>query len=174
MSDIIYDDSQLQQMFADLSLKERVKALKSACRRGGNKVKQRAIAAMTFRHDSSLTRGIRVLIFKNSVGFRVTIGSPKGQKKAARTTTTTDIATGKKTSKSSAKDRSYILRFFEASSESERHWRTGSKKSTGVLGRVPFMESAKETAQGEVNEQIQEEYRQNIIRISEKHGCKTN
>lgn len=167
-----YDDSQLQQMFAELTEKERARALRSAVLKGGNAVKRAAVGVLRSKiHSStSLERGVKVLAFKQKVGFRVTIGTPKGSRKPKRTTTTTDIKTGKKRTSKPAEDRSYILRIFEASSETERKHKSG--KSSGILKQIKFMEAGRDMANGQVNEEIQREFRLNIQRIAQKHGCK--
>lgn len=173
--DITYDDSQLRAMFEDLQPKHRVKALKSAVRRGGNMVKKAAVGVLRSKIHStpSLEKGIRVLTFKKSVGFRVTIGSVKG-KKMQRLMSITDAKTGKKITKNPSQDRSYILRIFEAFGGEERKHRTGKKSSTGIIQQVRFMEQAQAEAAGSVNEEIQKAFITNIQKIAAKNGAKCN
>lgn len=82
-NEIDYDDSNLVKMFEALSPARRVKALKSAFRSAGGKVKERAFANLQASLKSTrskesartLKKGIRVIVFKQKAGFRVTIGS---------------------------------------------------------------------------------------------------
>lgn len=75
-----YDDRKLRELFAEMDEKHRLKALKSAFRAEGNKV--RRIAAVNLRSKMRSSRKletcIRVVVSKKKPQFSVTV-SPKGR-----------------------------------------------------------------------------------------------
>jgi hypothetical protein len=75
-----YDDTQLQKLFADLEVKERVKALKGGFRREANQVRKTAINNLRssgINTDTDLEDGIRAVVFTRAAGFKVTIAPGK-------------------------------------------------------------------------------------------------
>lgn len=80
---ITYDDSNLWKLFEDLSEKRRKTALRSAFTQAATKVRKGAIENLKgsgIRVDRDLEKGIRRLVYKDTLGFRVTIGTTNGKK----------------------------------------------------------------------------------------------
>ena len=82
MSDIRYDDSNLQRLFSELAPKRRKQALKGAFRKAAKKVRSVAVQNLrsSMNSDRDLERGIRALIWKRKAGFRVTVGTKRAGK----------------------------------------------------------------------------------------------
>lgn len=82
MAQSTYDDSNLQQLFAELEPRRRAQALRSGFRREANQVRKTAVNNLRssgIRTDRDLESGIRAVVFKRTAGFRVTVGT-KGDK----------------------------------------------------------------------------------------------
>ena len=72
-----YDDHQLRELYAQMDEKQRSKAMKGAFRSTALVMKRAAVANVrTDLHSSKdLEKGVRALVFKQKLGFRVTVGT---------------------------------------------------------------------------------------------------
>lgn len=72
-------------MFADLDAKARLRALRGAFRKASGELRKQAIGNLRssgLRSNRDVERGIRSVVWKRSLGFRVTIGTKKYRNKA--------------------------------------------------------------------------------------------
>lgn len=74
---VTYDDSQLQQLFAQMDEKQRAKAMKGAFRSTANTFRRAAVSLLrsSIRSNREMEKGVRALVFKKKLGFRVTVGT---------------------------------------------------------------------------------------------------
>ena len=72
-----YDDTQLRQLFAEMDEKQRAKAMKGAFRSTANLLRRAAVANLRsdLHSGKDLEKGVRALVFKQKLGFRVTVGT---------------------------------------------------------------------------------------------------
>lgn len=80
MADFYYDDTRLQRLFEELSPKERQKALKGAFRRAASSLRKVAVANLRssgLQSNRDVEKGIRAVVWKKSLGFRITIGTKR-------------------------------------------------------------------------------------------------
>lgn len=80
MADFYYDDTRLRKLFEALSPKERQKALKGAFRKAANDLRKLAVQNLRtsgLRSNRDVEKGIRAVVWKRNLGFRVTIGTKR-------------------------------------------------------------------------------------------------
>lgn len=79
---LTYTDHNLEQFWEELGPKRRVQAMRGTMRKEANYVRKTAVGNLRssgLRTDADLERGVRQVVFKNTLGFRVTVGT-KGRK----------------------------------------------------------------------------------------------
>ena len=72
-----YNDSQLRELYAQMDEKQRSKAMKGAFRSTANLLKRSAISHLrgSIKSSREMEKGVRALVFKRKLGFRVTVGT---------------------------------------------------------------------------------------------------
>ena len=171
-----YDFSQLQQLFAELEPKRRKQALKGAFRKEANRVRKTAVNNLRtsgIRTSRGLEKGIRAVVFKRTAGFRITVGTKKAGKNGK----------GEKGYHTNRFGQRKPVLLWAESGTKERH--TKSKKgglrraarlreshSTGKMKRYAFMSKTLDDVRDSVTDDLHKEVAENIIRTSEKYGCK--
>lgn len=171
---VSYDDGNLQRLFAELEPKRRTQALKGGYRKLANDVRKKAVGNLRgsgIRTDKDLEKGIRAVVFKRKVGFRVTIGTKKagkngkgeaGMHKNRRglkkpVLIWAEMGTDQRTTKSSGGKRAARLR---------------ASHSTGSMPRYGFMEKTRNDVKGTVTADMQQMVAESIERVAKKYGCK--
>ncbi|MCM1022413.1 MAG: hypothetical protein NC403_09450 [Muribaculaceae bacterium] len=170
MSEIQYDDRELQRLFAELDERHRLRALKGAFRREANQVRKTAINNLrgSIRSDRDLERGIRAIVFKRKAGFRVTIGTKKAGKSGKEYGFHTNRRGLKKP----------VLIWAEAGTE-KRYTKTKTKifrrlrkgHYTGRMKRYGFMRQTLQQVRESVTEGLHNEIVNNITKVAKKYGC---
>lgn len=169
-STLTYDDANLQRLFAELEVSQRVKALKGAFRRQANSVRKTALNNLrrSIRTDKDLEKGVRAIVFKRAAGFRVTIGTTM-RKGAAQY--------------GFHKNRQGLLKpvllWAEGGTE-QRHTKsktrifTRSRKghATGRMKRYGFMKQTADQVRSTVTNDLHTEVANNVIKTAKKYGCK--
>ena len=86
MAEMIYDDDNLQRLFAELEPKQRLKALRGSFRKQANYVRKVAINNLrgSIHTTRDMEQGVRAIVFKKKAGFRVTVGTRKSRKQDGR------------------------------------------------------------------------------------------
>lgn len=172
-SNIEYDDSNLQKMFAELEPKRRMQAIKGGFRRLASKVRKRAVANLRqdLHSNRDLEKGVRALVYKRKAGFRVTVGTKKANKNGRG-------ERGMHTNRRGLKKPVLIW------AEDGTTWRktkgNGGKRaarlraahSTGMMCRYGFIERTREQEKGSVTDDMRRMVKESVIRISKKYGCK--
>ena len=170
--DISYDDANLQRLFAEMDPKQRLKALKGAFRREANQVRKTALNNLrgSIRTDKDLESGIRVIVFKKTAGFRVTIGT-------------------KRATRAGGKDYGYhknrqglkkpVLIWAEEGTEARQtksrtriFARSRKGHSTGKMKRYGFMRKTASDVRDSVTDHLRTEVINNVQKIADKYGCK--
>jgi len=167
MAQSTYDDSNLQQLFAELEPRRRAQALRGGFRREANQVRKTAVnnlRASGIKSSRDLEKGVRALVFKRTAGFRITVGT-KGE-------------AGLHTNRQGLKKP--ILLWAEMGTKDRRTKNGGGKRasrhraahSTGRMPRYGFMaqtlDSTRETVTNELHNMVIE----NVIKTAKKYGCK--
>lgn len=181
-----YDDSRLQQMFEELGEKERVKALKGGFRTEANLFRKAAVNNLraSLRSNPSLEKGVRALVFKRQLGFRVTVGTELKWNKDH---------TAYKSKKGfymnhRGEEKPVLIWAEDGTAErrtkgSRRFYRTkdGRRRSRfmyngayrGRMRRYAFLDKTRADMAGRVTEDLQNNIRKYVERIAQQHGCRT-
>lgn len=165
----VYDDSNLQRLFAEMEPKRRLQALKGGFRREAAKVRKTAVNNLRssgIKTSRDLERGIRAVVFKRSAGFRVTVGTKgnsgyhtnrQGLKKPILLWAEMGTAERRTKPKQGTRRRASRLR---------------SAHRTGQMKRYGFMAQTLGDVRDTVTNDLHEMVRENIVKVAQKYGCK--
>jgi len=173
-----YDDSQLMKMLEMLSPQERKKAIKAAFRKMGMKV--RDIARSNLRlsmpgANKNVEKGIRVVVYRNKLGFRVTVGTKKSRVNYKG-------ATGKALTEAKKKEREKIVPLWAEGGTENRvtatsgqrfgiRWKSrGRGHRTGRMKPYLFMEKTKGEALEQTGDTAEKEIIEQIFKVAVKYG----
>lgn len=172
-----YDDRNLQQLFAEMDVQQRLKAMKGAFRKEANRVRKIAVNNLRgsgFKTDATLEKGVRAVVFKRTAGFKVTI-APKRQAKKVQSADAKYWAHRHK----QQKEMGLLLVWAEEGTEMRRTktktrvWKRSRKgHSTGRIKRYGFMRKTRTQVKDTVTNSLHEEVRRTITKIAKKNGCK--
>lgn len=168
MAQSTYDDSNLQQLFAELEPKRRAQALRSGFRREANQVRKTAVNNLRssgIRSDRDLESGIRAVVFKRTAGFRITVGT-KGDKMGFHT--------------NRRGEKKPVLLWAEMGTKDRRTKNGGGKRasrhraahSTGRMPRYGFLAQTLENTRETVTDDIHRLVTESVIKTAKKYGCK--
>lgn len=168
-----YDDSNLRKLFKALDHKQRIKAMRGAFRREANKVRRAAISNLRstgIRTDLDLEKGVRAVVSKRDAGFRVTIGTKKGNRKTGRGER--GFHTNRRGLKKpvliwaeSGTDRRYTK------SKTRIFARSRKGHYTGRMKRYGFMSKTGSQVDGRVGDELREEIVKSINMTARRYGC---
>lgn len=161
---ISYDDSNLQQLFAEMDVKQRMKALKGGFRKAANDFKKAAINNLRQGIHSSkdLESGVRALVFKQKSGFRVTVGTKRGSKTSGKVY---GIHTNRKGLQKP------VLIWAENGTKS-RKTKGKSGHSTGRMRRYGFIAKTRDEMSATLENNLKDDLRNSIFKVAQKYGCK--
>ena len=188
-----YDDRKLQELFSEMDEKHRLKALKSAFRAEGNKVRKIAAGNLRTKMRSSrkLEACIRVVVSRRKPQFSVTVG-PQGRRSRGGGASRggvkgyytnrrglsvpvllwAELGTEPRYTRRTAGNRGGWLAGLDPVSGKRRR----SKSSKGAFrGRMPaygFMARTKVQAAPQVSDGLHEAVRAYTIKTAKKYGCK--
>ena len=162
------DDEKLIKLFQALDPKQRKKAIKGALTRAANLVRKEAQANLKsskINTSTGLPKGIRRLVYRDKLGFRVTVGTGKKGVRGAFHTNR------------QGKEKPVLLwaeggtkrRFTVTTSRIFRRKRRGHP--TGSMPRYGFMERTKQEITPKVDALLKNEINLNIQKIAKKYGC---
>lgn len=178
-SQLVYDDSRLQQLFAELDPRRRKQAIRGAIRKEATRVRKIAINNLRssgINSSKDLEKGIRQIVFKEkAVGFRLTVGTKKANKQGKGEAGFHTNRKGLKKpvliwAEDGTKDRktkgSGLMGFLGL--------RSGKRAShrTGKMRRYGFMSKTLGEVKGSVTSNIKTNVVESIHKISKKYGCK--
>lgn len=178
-----YDDSQLQKLFAELDEKERAKAMKGAFRASANVLKRAAIQNLrsSIRSDRDLEKGVRALVFKRRLGFRVNVGTVlKKSKDKTRYTTKKGFHLNRQGlekpvliwAEDGTKERR--LKGSRGTHKTKRGFRKRYLFNGAFRGRMPayqFMVKANQQTGPQMTQTMQENFRKSVEKTAKKYGC---
>lgn len=194
---LTYDDSELQKLFEEMSPKERKKLFRGTSGRTATMVRRTAVSNLrkTLNSNKALEKGIRKVVSKKSIGFRVTIGSKKmkgrnkGKRNGVRRYGKEKMTwTGfEQYTTSRGKDKPILIwaepgtkwRTVKAKNGGQRFMTAGGWKTTkahggryrGRMKRGDFMEKTLLQTKGKVTIIFQTEIEKGMQKIAKKHGC---
>lgn len=159
-ADVRYEDGNLQRLFAELEPRRRTQALKGGFRKAAGHVRKKAVGNLrqAIHTDKDLEKGVRAIVFRQTAGFRVTIGTKKagrGLKKPVLIWA--EEGTKTRTTKSGGGKRAARYR---------------AAHSTGSMPRYGFMAKTRDEVSGTVTEELRRDIADNVERIAKKYGCK--
>lgn len=176
-----YDDSRLQQLFAELEPKRRLQALKGGFRKEAAEVRKTAVNNLRksgIRSSKDLEKGIRSIVFRRKAGFRVTVGTKRANKNGKG-------EAGFHTNRWGLKKPILIWAELGAPIKKDKVRMTKSKQgtrrraarlrqahSTGRMPRYGFMARTLEDVRGRVTNDLHSMVIDNVERIAKKYGCK--
>lgn len=171
-SDLSYDDANLQRLFAEMDVKQRLKALKGAFRREANQVRKTALNNLrgSIRTDKDLESGVRAIVFKKTAGFRVTIGTKRANRAGGKDYGFHKNRHGLK--------KPILIWAEEGTAERQTKSRTRifarSRKghATGSMKRYGFMRQTASDVRDSVTDHLRNEVINNVQKIADKYGCK--
>lgn len=174
MAEIIYDDANLQRLFAELEPRRRTQGLRAGFRKTANLVRKKAIANLRdskLRVDKDMEKGVRAIVFKRQAGFRVTIGTKKAGKNGKG-------EAGMHTNRRGLKKP--VLIWAEQGTADRETKGNGGKRaarlrtahSTGRMPSYGFMARTRAEVKGTVTQDIHRMVVENVERIAKKYGCK--
>ena len=171
-SAITYDDANLQRLFAEMDVKQRMKSMKGAFRKEANRVKKAAINNLrgSIRTDKDMEKGVRALVFARTAGFKVTIASKKTTKKS-------NVEYGMHKNRQGLNKP--VLIWAEEGTKNRKtktatriFTRSRKGHATGRMKRYGFMQQTQAQVRDIVTENLKNELTNNVQKIAEKYGCK--
>ena len=172
---IDYDDSNLQQLFADLEPKRRLQAIKGGFRKEANRVRKTAINNLrsSIRTDKDLEKGVRAIVFKRKAGFRVTVGTKKaGKNGKGEAGFHTNRQGLKKPVLIWAEDGTQERRTKPKQGTRRRAARLRASHRTGRMKRYGFMAQTLNSVRDTVTANIHEMVTENVQKVAKTYGCK--
>jgi len=172
---IDYDDSNLQQLFADLEPKRRLQAIKGGFRKEANRVRKTAINNLrsSIRTNKDLEKGVRAIVFKRKAGFRVTVGTKKaGKNGKGEAGLHTNRQGLKKPVLIWAEDGTQERRTKPKQGTRRRAARLRASHRTGRMKRYGFMAQTLSSVRDTVTANIHEMVTENVQKVAKKYGCK--
>lgn len=163
--EIEYDDSNLQQLFAELEPKRRVQALRGGYRRMANRVRKVAIEHLrsSIRSDRDLEKGIRTIVFKKVVGFRLTVGTKFGKNGKGEA--------GFHNNRQGMKKPVLIWAEDGTDSRNTKHGRRAAH-FTGYMRAYGFMHATARETRGTITEEMRENLVKSITQTAKRYGGK--
>lgn len=160
-SDLYYDDSRLRQMFADLELKNRRKALRGAMQTAARKVRKVTVSLVKSEIQSKskgLQRSVRAIVYKRkALGFRITVGEDRRRNKGYHRN-----RYGKEKP---------ILRWADTGTASRKTYGRGRKPySTGTLKQYGFISRTRSSVAGSVETDMKNALIESTKKIAQKYG----
>jgi len=171
-SAITYDDNNLQRLFAEMDVKQRLQALKGAFRREANQVRKTALNNLrgSIRTDKDMESGVRAIVFKRTSGFRVTIGTKKATKSGGKDYGFHKNRQGLKKPILIWAEEGTAPR--QTKSKTKIYMSERKGHATGRMKRYGFMRQTLSDVRDSVTENLQNEVINNVQKIAEKYGCK--
>lgn len=170
---IDYDDTKLQQLFAELEPKRRLQAIKGGFRREANQVRKTAINNLRsgIKSNKDLEKGVRAIVFKRKAGFRVTVGTKQAGKNGKG-------EAGFHTNRQGLKKP--VLIWAEDGTNERKTKSNGGKRAnrrraahrTGRMRRYGFMRQTLNSVRDTVTANIHEMVIENVQKVAEKYGCR--
>lgn len=175
-TNIDYDDSNLHRLFAELEPKRRLQALRGGFRRVANQVRKTAINNLrsSIKSSKELEKGVRSIVYKRRAGFRITVGTKRGNK------TTGKGEAGFHTNRQGLK-KPVLIWAEDGTKERETKpkrgtfWRASRQRgqhSTGRMRRYGFLEQTLNSVRGTVTQDTRAMVAESIIKVAKKYGCK--
>ncbi len=164
------DVRQLWAMLEDLEPKRRAQALKGGLRMAARTVRRAAVRNMTSGspalkgRTSEVAKGVRAIIFRRSIGFRVTVGTKRF-----------NYSTSAKDNKEKAFRRLRVVPLWAEGGTVQRRTRGGFFRKGASRGAMPayrFMERAEQQTMPGIESTIRQSIESNIAKTVKKYGSK--
>lgn len=144
---------------------QREKAIRAAERKLTNQARKAAkqkLIATGMKNADKVAKGIRGIVYRDAIGFRLTVGT-SGRKSGANGFYTNRYE----------KTKPVLLWFEDGTAERKTRYKIGRMPSPkGSIAPVKFMAKTKEEMTPKVTEAFHEALRQSVMRIAKKNGAK--
>jgi len=170
--DVTYDDAQLRALFNELSPKAKRTALRGGFRGVANKFRRQVIGNLrtSIHSGSDLEKGVRALVFKQQLGFRVTVGTQVKRDKATRRVVSTK---GFHVNRRGFEKP--VLIWAEDGTKDRRTGRIRGGKRHGAyrgsMRRYAFVDLARRQFGASVMNELKKSLVENTIRTAKRYGC---
>ena len=157
------DDVRLEGLLSELEPRRRLQAVKGGFRRAAGVMKKSAVAALRdkVRSNRKLERGVRAVVFRQTAGFRVTVGT-KGKNK------------GYYYSKTLGREVPLLIWMDDGTdARSTKNGRRRRAHRTGALDARLFIHEGFEARKEEASEIVRRSVVESIERTAGKYGCRT-
>lgn len=165
---LTYDDSQLREMYEALDEKQRLKAMRGAFRSEANRFRKAAIQHVrgSIRTDKDLEKGVRSIVYKQSLGFRVTVGTA-GKTKGYhlnRQGLLKPVLLWAEDGTVSRYTKNGGGRFHRASRKRKVHY-------TGRMKAYLFIDKTRRDLESSVTENLHQSIRKYVANTAKRYGC---
>ena len=175
---LTYDDSQLRQLFAQMDEKQRAKAMKGGFRSAANLLKRSSISSLRsdLNSNRSLEKGVRALVFKRKLGFRVTVGTVMKRTKDRHGWVGVKGFHNNKPVLIWAEDgtKERRLKGGRGAHKTKRGFRKRYLYNGAYRGRMrpyQFLVEGQRKVGPQINETLQAGFRASVEKVAKKYGC---
>jgi len=187
---IEYDDTRLRQLYAQMDEKQRAKAMKGGFRTAANMLRRSSIASLRSDIESNreLEKGVRALVFKQKMGFRVTVGTVIRKAKTRQGWVgVKGFYKNKQYWKNPARYSEKPVLIWAEDGTKERRLKggRGSHKTKrgfrkrylyngayrGRMRPYQFLVEGQRGADSQINQTLQNGFRSSVERVAKKYGC---
>lgn len=169
--DFYYDDTRLQRMFEELEPKARTRALRGAFRAAAAGLRKQVLTnlrASGLNSNRDVEKGVRSVVWKRNLGFRVTIGTKKYSKAAG----STDEAKRRRKGVVPLWAEGGTEQRYSVKKRSKMGFSVNTKGSNrGKLKPYEFMKRTEGDSE-KIHQDLVEALVRNIERAARKHGAK--
>ena len=177
-----YDDEALRKLFAEMDSAHRTKALRGAFRTQANLFRKDAINNLRaeLNSNSDLEKGFRTIVYKKTLGFRVTVGTVNRKTKSGKR-----ITKGFHTNRYGQEKPVLIWAEDGTQPRREKGQRVGHMTRRGFrkryahngayhgrMRRYAFMVKARTQSAGTITENLQQSLIKYTVKVAKKYGCK--
>ncbi|MCM1484079.1 MAG: hypothetical protein NC043_07065 [Muribaculaceae bacterium] len=171
---LTYDMDNLERLYKELEPRRRRQALRGGFRKAGRNFRAKVIANLRSDISSNreLEKGVRVLTFKRTAGFRVAVSSRKGGK-GGRGEAGMYLS---RQQRRKGQRKLPVLMWAEDGTASRytrgRGFFRRGRRYTGRMPRMGFLSRTVRESGAGVSADIREMVIENVQRIAKKYGCK--
>lgn len=163
-----YDDRNLQRLFAEMDPKRRLQALKGGFRREAASVRKTAVGNLRrcIRSDADLEKGVRALVFKSKLGFRVTVGTKRASRKTGKG------ERGFHRNRRGLKKPVLIWADMGTKERRTKGGRRGKGHGTGRMRQYGFMAKTAADVKDPVTDSLHRHVAEYVYKTARKYGCR--
>lgn len=187
---ITYDDRQLRDLFAQMDEKQRAKSLRGAFQATAGILRRAAVSNLreSIRSTRELEKGVRALVFKERLGFRVTVGTTiRRTKDRHGWQGVHGFYANRQVRKKPSKYAVRPVLIWAEDGTAVRRWKGQREKHQtnsgtrehymyngafrGRMRAYRFLDRANQRVGTQINQLLQTNYRSSVEKVAKKYGC---